>query len=171
MRDILKGTLRFAHNMLDEDEIRISDNHYKEDSPSAKTPESMDQSVTSGDHSPEHSVISSQSHHVDAKQHAGRGKKGLFYMSSEEHSEDSPDGVKHQERERSASYEMSDVRRNLRRKSEDMCGQQSHMLSVSPADSSAASTPGQTPGEELEISPNPLYRRDSYDNITDDTAQ
>ncbi|XP_064595291.1 TBC1 domain family member 5-like isoform X2 [Liolophura sinensis] len=175
VRDILKGTLRFAHNMLDEDEIRISDNHYKEESPCVKTPESMDQSMTSGDHSPEHSITNSQSHHVDTKQPVGRGKKGLFYMSSEEHSEDSPDGVKHQERERererSASYEMGDFRRNLRRKSEDMCGQQSHMLSVSSADSSAASTPGQTPGEELEVSPNPLYRRDSYDNITDDTAQ
>ncbi|KAL4228737.1 TBC1 domain [Mactra antiquata] len=76
VRDVLKGTLRFSQNLLDEDEISMNFNHYKMDVSSSESPDT--------DSSPGFSEAEITKDKIV--------EKHLFYVSSEENSEaiDSP---------------------------------------------------------------------------------
>lgn len=82
VRDILKGTLKFSRNLLDEDKIEITDDHYKEEpcltSPDYDTTDSAGAAATHRD-----SEIFGKSSLYDYKK---RSKSKGFYPSSEESS-------------------------------------------------------------------------------------
>lgn len=84
---MLKGTLRWSQNLLDDEEININYNHYKEIS----TSESL-----STDSSPDAPVAQVAAN--TRGDSSGAAEKRLFYVSSEENSEvvDSPGDMSNQ---------------------------------------------------------------------------
>lgn len=82
VRDILKGTLKFSRNLLDEDKIEIRDDHYKEEacltSPDYDTTDSAGAAATHRE-----GEVFGKSSLYDYKK---RSKSKSFYPSSEENS-------------------------------------------------------------------------------------
>ncbi|XP_053409325.1 TBC1 domain family member 5-like isoform X3 [Mercenaria mercenaria] len=169
VRDVLKGTLRFSQNLLDEDEISINDNHYKMDVSSSSSPET--------DSSPDF---------VDIEPIPDKAaERRLFYVSSEENSEaiDSPsDTVSSSAQNPNINfklpplrdYEMEELKNDVRfkhskykdsRRQSRGSGPNQCESEFSKSWSAESSRTESSPDSEVEESPNPLYkiRHSSYD--------
>ncbi|XP_069119792.1 TBC1 domain family member 5-like isoform X4 [Argopecten irradians] len=141
VRDVLKGTLKFSQNLIEEDNIEITENHYMEE-PASTSPESD---------------IEKKSASGDVKYHGTkRGSKGkMFYMSSEENSEaaDSPtDGAVNKFVNK--DVELCDYRISRGKSNTFTEGNRTNI--VESRGSRSASLPIQ--------SPNPLYRGESSED-------
>ncbi|XP_067686086.1 TBC1 domain family member 5-like isoform X2 [Haliotis asinina] len=155
VRDVLNGTLRFSQNLLDEDEICISDNYYKDElvtSPESDIAGSITSSMTGSFHQP------------GASKHSGKGKRQkLFYMSSEENSEaaDSPDSFNGVSHPQGKDYELDNFMRKRASKDSIASGGPQLMVESTVSDSgSQSSNTMQThssASDAFEVSPNPLY--------------
>lgn len=164
VRDVLKGTLRFSQNLLNEDEININFNHYKMDVSSSESPDT--------DTSPD-----------ITKDKAA--EKRLFYVSSEENSEaiDSPSepvisgaqiGNINFKLPAVRDYELEDFRIETKYKHARYKENKGHFRKMGPSDcepefsktwSGGSSQTDTSPESEVDESPNPLYRirHTSYD--------
>ncbi|XP_071104007.1 TBC1 domain family member 5-like isoform X4 [Haliotis cracherodii] len=156
VRDVLNGTLRFSQNLLDEDEISISDNYYKDElvtSPESDIAGSMTSSMTGS------------FHQHGAGKHSGKGKRQkLFYMSSEENSEaaDSPDSFNGVSHPQGKDYELDNfLRKRVASKDSSTSGGPQLMVESTVSDSgSQSSNTVQThssASDAFDVSPNPLY--------------
>ncbi|XP_048236520.1 TBC1 domain family member 5-like isoform X4 [Haliotis rufescens] len=156
VRDVLNGTLRFSQNLLDEDEISISDNYYKDElvtSPESDIAGSMTSSMTGS------------FHQHGAGKHSGKGKRQkLFYMSSEENSEaaDSPDSFNGVSHPQGKDYELDNfLRKRVASKDSYTSGGPQLMVESTVSDSgSQSSNTVQThssASDAFDVSPNPLY--------------
>ena len=128
MRDILKGTLKFSLNLLDDDEIEIADDHYKEGRGTRSAPISTDSSPD---------------------QDQGQGQPGNFYCSNGEtpttttdspSSSDPKESPTEGQRSRSRSFEpmtlqgddpVTTSQKNSRRKRQGSRGSESDTFQTS----------------------------------------
>ncbi|KAL3836821.1 hypothetical protein ACJMK2_022234 [Sinanodonta woodiana] len=140
VRDVLKGTLKFSQSAFDEEELEISENYYK---PEVVT-EEMSQEA------------------VKRSQFVAHGEKGtqskkLFYMSSEENSENldnSPESPISHKVVESKEFELEDYRNIIIDSPKHKGAHQFVDSSGSNVSKSKFSSHAQ---ECLEDSPNPLY--------------
>ncbi|XP_052252707.1 TBC1 domain family member 5-like isoform X2 [Dreissena polymorpha] len=168
VRDVLKGTLRWSQNLGNADEdISISDDHYKMEVASSSTSPTTDSSPGALD-SPDRGCQGNKA-----------TEKRLFYVSSEENSEaiDSPseagavavgsgpinfglpvNRIVEMEDLNAARYRGKDKRRNSPSRGKSGPNNVESDFSNSWSPESGHSEMDQSPDSEMEESPNPLYR-------------
>ncbi|KAK3585053.1 hypothetical protein CHS0354_009904 [Potamilus streckersoni] len=148
VRDVLKGTLKFSQSAFDEEELEISENYYK---PEVVTEEISQEAVKK---SP--SKVNGED---------GIQKKKLFYMSSEENSENldnSPDSPVSRKLIESKEFELEDYRNNVKnspkhKNSHHFVSEPSILGSNIPKSQFSSNAQDGPSQDCLEDSPNPLY--------------
>ncbi|KAK6183313.1 hypothetical protein SNE40_010817 [Patella caerulea] len=142
VRDVLNGTLKFSQNLLDEDEININDNHYKDDVV-IMTPDS-DIAMTA-----EH----------DNRRELLRKRQKMFYQSSEENSEnaESPESFNGVLRPRT-EFELDDYEKHSKLRGGNAARGNMSESTISESQTSLSS------GNMVD-SPNPLYCIESWEEV------
>ncbi|XP_055956766.1 TBC1 domain family member 5 isoform X2 [Patella vulgata] len=142
VRDVLNGTLKFSQNLLDEDEININDNHYKDDVV-IMTPDS-DIAMTA-----EH----------DNRRELLRKRQKMFYQSSEENSEnaESPESFNGVLRPRT-EFELDDYEKHSKLRGGNATRNNMSESTISESQTSLSS-------DNMVESPNPLYRIESWEEV------